>query len=88
MAATVQKRLERSTRLLNNLKNHGKRILIFSYANTFISDPVFNKQNDRDVTFGTDVSEHHKAATTKHPASIMMLCVVTSNRGEEASGLV
>ena len=78
-AAMVQKRLERSTLLLNDLKDHGNRVLIFSDEKTFTVDPVFNKQNDRVVTFGNDVSEHRRMSTTKHPASIMMLGVVASN---------
>ena len=44
--------------LLNGLKNCGNRFLIFSDNNSFMSDPVFNKQNDRVVTFGNDVSEN------------------------------
>ena len=46
-AAMAQKRLERSTRLLNDLKNHGNQILIFSDDKTFTIASVFNKQTDR-----------------------------------------
>ena len=42
-AAGVQKRLEKSTHLLNDLKSHGNRILIFSHKKSFTVDPVFNK---------------------------------------------
>ena len=78
-AAMIQKRLDRSTRLLNDLKSHGNRILIFSDEKTFTVDPVFNRQNDRVVSFGNDVSNHQRVSTTKHPASVMMLGVVASN---------
>ena len=47
----IQKRLERSTRWLNDLKSHGNRILIFSHKKTITADSVFNKQNIRVVTF-------------------------------------
>ena len=66
-AAMIHKRLERSTRLLNDLKSHGNRILIFSDEKTFTVDPVFNRQNDRAVSFGNDVSNHKRVSTTKHP---------------------
>ena len=72
-----QKHLERSNRLLNDLKNHGNRIVIFS-DKTFIVDPVVNKQNDRIVSFGQDISELRNMSTTKHPVSVMMLGVVAS----------
>ena len=75
----IQKRLERSTHLLNNIKNHGNQILVFSDEKTFTVDPVFNKQNDHIVTFGKDISEICKVSTTKHSASVMMLSVVASN---------
>ena len=42
-AAMIQKRLERSTGLLNDLKSHGNRILIFSDEKTFTVDSVFNR---------------------------------------------
>ena len=78
-AAIVQKRLEGSIGLLNDLKNRENRLLIFSYQKFFTVDPVFNKQNDRVVKFGNDVSEQCRVPTTKHLASIMMLGVVASN---------
>jgi len=76
---TKQKRLDRAKILLNNLKNHGNRVVIFSDEKTFTVDPVMNKQNDRVVSFGQDVSEYRNVSTTKHPASVMMLGVVASN---------
>ena len=78
-AAMVQNRLERSTRLLNYLKNYGNWILVFFYEKTFIVDHVFNKQIDRVVTFGNDISEERKVSTTSPPTSIMILGVVASN---------
>ena len=53
-AATVQK-MERNTSLLNGLKDHANRILIFSDKKTFTVDSVFSRQNERVVTFGYDV---------------------------------
>ena len=46
----VQKRLERSTCLLNSRKNYWNRTLIFFNEKTFIVDSVFNKWNDLVVT--------------------------------------
>ena len=40
-------------------------------------DPVINKQNDRVVSFGQDISGVRYVSTTKHPAYAMMLGVVT-----------
>ena len=53
--ATVQKCLEKSICLLNDLKNHENRIPIF-YDEKFLPlDSAFNKQNDLVVAFGNDV---------------------------------
>ena len=49
-------------------------------SSTFTVDTLFNKLNDRVVTFGNNVSEHRRVSTTKHPASIMMFVFVASNR--------
>ena len=78
-AAIVQKRQILSTRLLNDLKNHGNRIIIFSHEKTFTVDNIFSKQNDLMVTFRNAVSEHRRVSTTKHPASITMFGAVESN---------
>ena len=78
-AANVQKSREKSTSLLNDLKIHWNQILILSDEKTFPVAPVFNKLNNRGVTFGNDVSEHRRLPTTKYTASIMMLGVVASN---------
>ena len=74
-----EQRRDRCQRLLSDLKSNGKRVLIFSDEKTFTVDPVVNKQNDRVVTFGNDVSEVRRVSKTKHPASVMMLGVVASN---------
>ena len=73
----VQKRPEKNTRLLNDLKNYGNRIVIFFYVKTFTFDAVF--RNDQVVIFGNGVFEHLKVSTTKHLTSIMMLGFVESN---------
>ena len=39
---------------------------------------MINKQNDRVVSFGQDISSHLHSSTTKHPASLMMLGVIVS----------
>ena len=77
-AAMVQKSLEKSIHLLNDGKNHENWILIYSEKKTFTVDSVPNKQNEWVVTFKNDVSEQWKVSTTKHKASIMMLCIVSS----------
>ncbi|KAF2364913.1 Transposase type 1 [Trinorchestia longiramus] len=46
---------------------------------TFSVHLLVNKQNDRIISFGQDISELWNVFTTKHPASVMMLGVVTSN---------
>ena len=53
----VHKRHERCTRLLNDMKSHDNRVLIFSDEKTFTVDPVINKQNYRFLSFGKDISE-------------------------------
>ena len=78
--AMVQKRRERYRHLPNDFKTHGNWIIIFSDEKTFTVDPVVNKQNERVVSFGKDISEVCNVSTAKHPASVMMLGVVTSNR--------
>ena len=78
-AVMVQKPLEKSPPFLNDTKNHGNRILICSDEKNFTVDLVFNKQNNRVVTFGNDVSVQRIMLTIKHPASIMMIGVVALN---------
>ena len=89
-AAMVLTRLEKSTRLLNDLKNHGNQIFIFSDEKTFTVDLVFNKQNDQVVIFGNDVSKHRRASTTKCPDSSLNHDVWhrSIDLGGDASGLV
>ena len=78
-AAWVQNCLEGGTRLLNDLKNHLKRILIFSDEKNFTLDPVFNTLNDRVVTFVNNVSKYCRVSTITHPAPIVLLGVVAPN---------
>ena len=79
-AALVQKRLERITRLLNDLKNYWNQIPIFFNEKTFTVDPVFNKRKNRVVTFSNDGSEHSRVSKTKHPASVIIIGVVALNK--------
>ena len=76
--AMVHKRHERCSRLLNGMKSHSNRVFIFSDENISV-DSVINKQNDRVVSFGQDISEVRYVTPTKHPASVMMLGVAASN---------
>lgn len=71
-------RLERSKRLLNNLKHNGDRVIFFSDEKTFTVDPVYNKQNDRVICFGDTSLAARNVSKTKHPASVMMLGIVAS----------
>ena len=63
--AMIQKRLERSTRLLNNLNQ-----IIFPHEKIFTIDSAGNKQNNRVVTFENDVSEHRRVPTTMVTSSL------------------
>lgn len=70
---------ESCRRLLNVLKIHGNRKVIFTDKTTKTVDPFMNKQNDCVVSFGQDASRVRYVSTTKHPASVMRLGVVASN---------
>ena len=59
---------EKNTRLLNDLKSPGNRILIFSDEKITPFIVFSNKQNYQIVTFGNDVPEHHRVSTTNYPA--------------------
>ena len=72
-AAVILKRLERSTSLLNDLRNHGNRILFFMRK----LSPL-NKHNKCVVVVGNDVSEH-RVSTTKQSFSTLKLGFVASN---------
>ncbi|CAB4068553.1 unnamed protein product [Lepeophtheirus salmonis] len=72
-------RLGRAKKILNDIKSSSGRIIIFSDEKTFTVDPVFNRQNDRVGSFGDVQDKHRYVATTKHPASVMMLGLVASN---------
>ena len=71
-------RLERGKRLLNQLKSlPPSTVKIFSDKKIFTIDQSYNRRNDRQIVdmgaSGDPVSR------TKHPASIMMLGIVTSS---------
>ncbi len=80
----MDKWLNRAHFLLNELK-HGRavgRVIISSDEKTFTVDPVHNCQNDRLVSFQDNrdlVDELRTISKTKHPTSMMMLDVITSN---------
>ena len=75
-AVMIQKRLERSTRLLNDQENHGNwNLRIFRWKN-FHRWSCLQQKDNRVVAFRNNVSEHRRVSTTKHPASIMMFGVV------------
>ena len=82
----VQKRLEKSNCLLNDLKNNGNRILIFSNEKTFTIVPIFSKKADRVVSFWewclwAPLSINNQAYSLNHDAWVV-------ERGEDGSGLV
>jgi hypothetical protein len=69
-------RLERCRKVLNWLKSNGSAIKFFSDEKIFTVDRAFNRRNDRWIaSSSTDV---HPTMTTKKPASVMALCVVSS----------
>ena len=78
-AGMVEKRLERSTRLLKTWKITGVNSSFFLMRKMFAVYPVFNKQNDRVATFGNNASGQCRVPTTKHLAPIMMLGLIASN---------
>ena len=69
-AAMAQKRLERSTRLLNDLKNHINQTPIFLDEKNFTFGLFFNKQNALVLAFRKNVSEHRRVSTTRHSTVI------------------
>ena len=60
------------------------KVIFFSDEKTFMVDPVVNKQNERVVSFGKDISEVRYLSRIKHQTSVMMLGVVVLN-GEKMS---
>jgi len=75
-------RLERAQKLVKERRRHNPvKIIVFSDEKTFTVDPVFNRQNDRVLTFpDVPVSESARYVTsTKHPTSVMMLGLIASN---------
>jgi len=72
--------LQRCQGLLNNLKSAAPgRVIIFSDEKTFDVDPVYNRRNDRYISFGVIDEDQRTITTTKHPASAMALGFVASN---------
>ncbi len=75
-------RLEHFQKLLNDLKHHGDRVIIFSDEKMYTVGPIINKQNDRMICFNKVAASDVYVSTTEHPASVMMLGVVASTRGK------
>lgn len=71
-------REERCKRMLADIKHNGNRIIVYSDEKTFTVDPVYNKQNDRVISFGKTPPNMRSVSKTKHPASVMMLGIVAS----------
>jgi hypothetical protein len=72
-------RLERCKKVLSWLKSNGSVIRFFSDEKIFTVDRTINKRNDRWIASSTSVV--CSTMTTKHPASVMVLFVV-SNTGD------
>ena len=81
----LQKRLERSIRLLNDTKKRENRILIFSYENIFTVDPVFNEQKSYvwKLFLCTPQRDINQASSLNHDGLRRSI-----DQGEYASGLV
>ena len=84
----IQKRLEKSTRLLNDLKNHCNWILI--YSDEKLSPlTLCSTKDDLIVTYGKDVSEHSTVSTIKRIYNLDHDAWRRSiKRGEDASGFL
>ena len=75
-----QTHLQRCQGLLNDLKSSpAGRVIISSDEKTFDVDPVYNRRNDRYVSFGDVDEEVRTVSTTKHAAAAMALGLVASN---------
>jgi transposase len=83
VSATQQvSRAERARSLLNWLKSHGGLVHVFSDEKLFTIDAVLNRRNDRCIVSGpvSDIpSDIRVAQHRKHPASIMVLGIITSD---------
>ena len=69
-------RLKRCRKLINWMKTNGSVIKFFSDEKIFVVDRAFNRRNDRWIASSS--SEVCHTMTTKHPAGVMAICVVSS----------
>ena len=69
-------RLVRCKKLLNWLKRNGSTVKFFSDKKIFTIDRSLNKRNDRYIASSSSAVQ--LAMTKKHPASVMTICVVSS----------
>ena len=69
-------RLIRCKKLLNLMKAFGSVIKFFSDEKIFTVDRSVNRRNDRWIASSS--SEVHRTITTKKPASVMVICLVSS----------
>lgn len=74
-AKMIQKRLERSGKLMNKLKRSPK-IKFFSDEKKFIVDQSINRQNDRWLAY--EPEDVPIVMKTKNPSSVMVLGVISS----------
>lgn len=70
-------RFRNGTKLLNDLKSNGGRLVFFSDEKNWTVDRTYNVQNDRHLA--PDRSSVPHVFKTKFPASIMTLGVICSN---------
>ena len=61
------------------MKIHAIRIILFSVKKTFTINHVVNKLNERVLSFSQDVYEVWNISSTKYPACVMRLGVVSSD---------
>ena len=71
------KRVKNGTKLLNNLKSKGGRLVFFSDEKNWTVDRSYNVQNDRYLASDRSTVPH--VFTTKFPTSIITLGVICSN---------
>ena len=69
-------RLQRCRKLITWMKGDGGVMKFFSDEKNFAVDCAFNKRNDRWIA--SSRSEVKSKMTTKQPAKVMTLCVVSS----------
>ena len=69
-------RLQRFKKLITWMKGNGGVMKFFSDEKNFTVDCAFNRRNDRRIA--SSRSEIQSKMTTKQPAKVMTLCVVSS----------